>query len=56
MLRINSLGVTLVLIIMIAVGCGATKGRSPVVLDGAYRFSNVVTESNCTKAGLTEGA
>jgi len=56
MLRINSLGVTLLLIIMIVVGCGPTKGRSPVVLDGAYRFTNIVTESNCMKSGIAEGA
>ena len=56
MLRINSLGVALMMVLMITVGCGSTQTKSPVMLEGAYRFSNIVTESNCMKPGVTKGA
>ena len=56
MLRINSLGVALMMVLMITVGCGSTQTKSPVMLEGAYRFSNIVTESNCMIPGITKGA
>jgi hypothetical protein len=45
MIRIESLGVALMMVILITVGCGSTQTKSPVMLEGAYRFSNIVTES-----------
>ena len=56
MLRINSLGVILILMIVIAVGCSSTQEKSPMMVEGAYRFSNTVTESNCMIPGITKGA
>ncbi|MBW2633653.1 MAG: hypothetical protein JRE14_05920 [Deltaproteobacteria bacterium] len=56
MSHINSLGVILILMIVIAVGCSSTQEKSSMMVEGGYRFSNTVTESNCMIPDLTKGA
>ena len=42
--------------IVIAVGCSSTQEKSSMMVEGGYRFSNTVTESNCMIPDLTKGA
>ena len=55
MTRINTLCVILILIIMITVGCSRTQKKSTMMVDGGYRFSNIITESNCMVPDITKG-
>ncbi len=53
MLRINSLGVVLMLMIVIAVGCSTTQEKSSIMVEGAYRFRSTITDSNCIRQKKT---
>ena len=56
MLRINSLGVVLILMILISVGCSSTQEKSSIMVEGGYRFSSTITDSNCMMPDITKGA
>ena len=56
MLRINSLGVVLILMIVIVVGCSTTQEKSSIMVEGAYRFRSTITDSNCMMPDITKGA
>ena len=56
MLRINSLGVILILMIVIAVGCSTTQEKSSNMVEGAYRFKSTITDSNCMMPDIATGA
>ena len=56
MSRTNSLGVILMLMIVIAVGCSTTQEKPPIKFEGGYRISNTITESNCMIPDITKGA
>ena len=61
MSRINSLGVILTFILLIAAGCSSTQEKPPIekpsmMIEGKYRIRNVITESNCMIPDLTKGA
>lgn len=56
MLRINYIGIILILVIIVAVGCSTTQKKPSAMFEGGYRFRSTVIESNCMMSEITIGA
>ena len=53
--RVNLLWTMLVLMLVVAVGCSTTQEKPPMMVEGEYKISNTITESNCMIPELTKG-